>query len=411
MHARHSRTEGACNHGACTVAANRLAAQFTRFKPARFTLIFLLAAAVASPGLLWPRRVEAAVTLDPNDPIGSGFRKDGTESFTPGNVLTLSDTSVAGFVTLFANDNDAAPGFEIDVVATFQIKGPIPNNADADNRLVINDGLTRSAIAACIVKNTQRGIGLYSSGPVSDPNSYPVFVAVDWETRPVTVRLRRLANGDAEIVEIDGVAPSPRALLAASQCPPQIRPGSTVEFGAAGVEAQARVEYAAFRSERVVAPVAGGLIFTSFRLLDSVDRVSFRADYTLGATSNGINLAGEPVTIKLSTPAGGQFYPSPDFNPLNGFNVQGTAPKRRWTLTDAERARSGIEQLIFEEDPNNSGGISLRDFRAAIPPGDYSMVQVEITIGAGPTADRLTGTAYLAQRPAGSGRWRLQTEP
>jgi hypothetical protein len=60
--------------------------------------------------------------------------------------------------------------------------------------------------------------------------------------------------------------------------------------------------------------------------------------------------------------AGGQFYPSPDFNPLNGFNVQCTAPNRRWTLTDAERARSGIEQLVFDEDPNNSGGRLMLTF-------------------------------------------------
>jgi len=99
--------------------------------------------------------------------------------------------------------------------------------------------------------------------------------------------------------------------------------------------------------------------------------------------------------------------PAPDFNPLNGFSAQGRTPGRRWTLTDAERARSGIEQLIFDEDPNNSGGVSLRDFRAAIPPGDYSVVNVEITIGTGATADRLTGAASLEEKSAGSGRWRL----
>jgi len=59
------------------LAANRLAVQFTRFKSVRVTFIFMLAAAVAGPGLLWPRPVWAAVTLDPNDPIGSGFRKRG----------------------------------------------------------------------------------------------------------------------------------------------------------------------------------------------------------------------------------------------------------------------------------------------------------------------------------------------
>ena len=112
------------------------------------------------------------------------------------------------------------------------------------------------------------------------------------------------------------------------------------------------------------------------------------------------------MTIRLSTPAGGHFYPSPDFNPLVGFTVQGPAGKRRWTLTDSERARAGIEQLVFDEGPQGTGAVSLRDVRTTIPPADYSSVFVEITIGTGATADSLTGTASLVQRPVGSGRWR-----
>jgi hypothetical protein len=233
-----------------------------------------------------------------------------------------------------------------------------------------------------------------------------VFVAVDWQTKQVTVRLRRHANGDAEIVEIDGIAPSPRALLPASECPPNTRSGGTSEFGCAGVEAQATVEYAAFRSERVVQPTQGTLNFTNFRLrdTDSVDRIRLRADYALGSGSDGINPAIEPVTIKLSTPWAGQFYPMPDFNPLNGFDMHRQAPNRRWVLTDAERARTGIEQLVFDEG-TNGGGISLRDFRATIPPGDYSMVNVDITIGTGATAERLTGNVQLVEKRAG--QWQL----
>ncbi|HKQ77712.1 MAG TPA: hypothetical protein VJ810_28710 [Blastocatellia bacterium] len=44
---------------------------------------------------------------------------------------------------------------------------------------------------------------------------------------------------------------------------------------------------------------------------------------------------------------------------------------------------------VLDEDPNNSGGVSLRDFRAASPPGDYSVVNVEITIGTGATLANL----------------------
>jgi hypothetical protein len=360
--------------------------------------------------VLWPVRVEAAITLDPTNP--GNFQRDGSQSFTPGPVLRLADQSVGDVIAFFAPDPDAAAGSELDVIATFQIISTQPNNAEVGNRVAINDG-TKGAVAACIIKNGVNGIGLLSQGPSSDPNSYLVFVPVDWQAAPVTIRLRRTAAGDAELVEVNGVAPSPRALLSASQLANATRPLPSVEFGAASPEATCTVDYSAFRSERVVIPVAGKLNFTRLRLrdADSVDRIQFRADYTLGNGSDGINPAGEPVTIKLSTPSGGQFYPSPDFNPLSGFDVQGNAPKRRWTLNDGERARTNIERLAFDENPAGSGSVFLRDFRASLADADFSTVNVEITIGTGATADKLTGTANLVQKPAGSGSWRLANEP
>lgn len=359
---------------------------------------------------LWPVRVEAAITLDPTNT--ANFKQDGTQPITPGSVLLFDDQSVSDFCVLFANDGDAAAGVEVDLIATFKVRVTTRVNADVGSRVVINDGQNKAAIAECIFQNGLPGIGLYSSGPTTDAASYPVFVAADWLAAPVTVRLRRYANGDAELVEVNGIAPSPRALLTADKAPGPTHTFSTVEFGCASPEARTTVEYSAFRSERVVIPVAGKLNFTRFRLRDSdsVDRIQLRADYTLGSGSDGINLAAEPVTIKLSTPAGGQFYPSPDFNPLSGFDVQGAAGKRRWTLNDSERARIGIERLVFDEDPNNNGSIFLRDFRANLADADFSTVNVEITIGTGATADKLTGTASLVQKPAGSGSWRLANE-
>lgn len=352
-------------------------------------------AAPASPG----------TTLDPQNP-GGLFTIEGNEAFAPGTVLTVTDAATSDFVAFFAVDMDAAAGSEIDVTTTFQVRQTTPNNADAGNRIVINDGATRAAIAACIIKNGERGIGLLSHGNASDPAAYPVFVPVDW-TAPTTIRLRRTATGDAELIEVNGVSPSPRAILAATQCPGPTRGIPSIEFGARSVEAQCTVEYSSLQSELAALPVA--LTFTSFRLrdVDSIDRVMFRADYELAAGSDGIDPAVEPVTIKLSTPAGGQFYPSPDFNPLDGFDVQRQAPRRRWTLDDAERARTGIEQFLFDEDPDNSGGVTLRDFRADLAEADYSIVDVEITVGTGAAQDRLTGTVNLVERPAGSGRWRF----
>lgn len=348
-----------------------------------------------------------ATTLNPQNPTAN-FTKDGNEAHTAGAVLTLTDTSTGDFVAFFANDTDAAAGTELDVTASFQVRQSIENNADAGNRIVINDGVTRSAIAACIIKNGERGIGLLSQGTASDPAAYPVFVPVDWMT-PVTIRLRRTAIGDAEIIEINGATPVPRAILVAAQCPAPTRGGiPSVEFGARSVEARCTVDYSAFKSELAAIPVGGTLAFTRFRIRDSdsADRIVFRADYTLGASSNNLDPVSEPVTVKLSTP-GGQFYPSPDFNPLNGFNVQRTAPRRRWTLNDAERARTGLEQFLFDEDPNKTGSITLRDLRTDVPMQSYSTVNVEITVGTGSSQDRLTGTVNLVERPAGSGRWRI----
>ncbi len=110
---------------------------------------------------------------------------------------------------------------------------------------------------------------------------------------------------------------------------------------------------------------------------------------------------------RLSTPGGGQFYPEPDFNPLVGFNVQGAVGKRRWTLNDSERARTSIEELVFDEGPNNTGAVYLRDFQTSFPPANFSTVDAEITIGTGEMPDDLTGAASLVETPVGSGRWRL----
>jgi len=271
---------------------------------------------------------------------------------------------------------------------------------------------SHAAIAGCIFKadgtgNMAKGIGLLSTGAASDPASYPVFVAVDWQAAPVTIRLRRYANGDAEIVEINGAAPATRALLAAASLAGATRPVASVEFGARSVEALCTVAYSAFSSKSVAQPIAGTVNFTALRLndTDSTDRVRFRSDYSLGAGSSGIDPSTQPVTLRLSTPNGGQFYPPPaaDFNPLDGFNVQGTVGKRRWTLNDSERTRTGIESLTFDESTATMGAISLRDSKASIPNVDFSKVTVEVDVA----SNQLAGSAALVQKPAGSGSWRL----
>lgn len=190
----------------------------------------------------------AETTLDPQNP--SNFKQDGSQVATPGSVLTLADNSVGDIILLFATDPDAAAGVDLDIVTTFQLVNPIPANADAGNRVVINDGVSRSAIASCIFKNNVPGIGLYSGGPTTNQASYPVFVPIDWVAATVTIRLRRYANGDAELMDVNGVPPAPRALLTADHAPAPTHVLFTVEFGAASPEAMCTVLYSAFRSVR-----------------------------------------------------------------------------------------------------------------------------------------------------------------
>jgi hypothetical protein len=350
---------------------------------------------------LWLPTAYASTVLDPQNP--ANFQRDGSQGFTPGPLLTLADQSVGDVIVFFAPDADAVAGIELDIVATFQVLSTQPNSADVGNRVAINDGTqTRAAIAACIIQNGVNGIGLLSQGSPSDPASYPVFVPADWLAAPVTIRVRRAANGDAELVEVNGVPPTPRALLTSDKLAGFTRNFACVEFGCASPEATCTVAYSAFRSERPVHFIPGALNVTNFRLRDSgsTDRVRFRGDFTLGSGSDGIDPATQPVSIALST-AAGQFYPSPaaDFNPLNGFILM----KRRWTLNDAERARSGIERLNIDLNSDSTGAVFLRDVGTTLPTLDYSTVGVELLIG----DDLLTGTVHLTEKPAGSGRWRF----
>src|SRR5215813_1651541 len=117
----------------------------------------VLPAGVAT--LLLPRLARAGVVLDPTNP--GNFQRDGAQSFTSGTVLTLADQSVGDIILFFAPEPDAAAGTDFDVIATFQVRATVHSGADVGNRLVINDGVMRAAVAACIFdENGVKGIGL-----------------------------------------------------------------------------------------------------------------------------------------------------------------------------------------------------------------------------------------------------------
>lgn len=347
-----------------------------------------------------------SVVLDPGHPLAN-FAVEGAQPFTPTpSLLVLLDQSVADVVDFYGFDPAASPGNDVDVVAAFQVRTSTPLNADSGVRFVINDGQFKAVMAGAIIVGGIKGIGLAAGVNFWDPTNYPVFVTADW-TQPTTVRFRRSASGDAEIVDVNGVAPSPRALLAGVSLPPRNRLYPTIEFGCMSPEALCDVEFSQFYSEVPASAIRGALAFTEFRIRDddTTDRLRVRADYALGADSDGINPSSEAMSVKLSTPTYGQFYPAPaaDFNPLAGFVAHGRAPRRRWSLNDAERARTGIERFDVDENPDHTGAIILRDLRTTLPNIDYSTVLVTVDIG----FDLLTDTVHLVEKRAGSGRWRL----
>ena len=282
-----------------------------------------------------------------------------------------------------------------------------PNGVDGSFRVVINDGENKSAILSCVVLDGQRAIALAGPGSSSDAATYLTSVPVDWLVGPVRLRLRRSADGGSELIEVNGVAPNPRVFLRADQVAGRTRAGASFEIGCLSLEGLAEADVTEFYAEMPASQIRGALAFTDFRIrdTDSTDRLRWRADFTLGAGSDGINPGTEPVAIKLSTPTFGQFYPAlaADFNPLSGFDAEGRMPRRRWSLNAAERNRTGIERLHFDENPHQTGAIVLRDARTSLPMIDYSTVIVMVDCG----SDLFTETIQLVERRVGSGQWRL----
>jgi hypothetical protein len=348
----------------------------------------------------------AGITLDPNNPEAN-FEKDGNQVAAPGNALLLTDSNNTDHIGFFAVDPGATTGEDVDVAASFQVlNNTTPAGVDVGLRVIITDGVT-SAIAACVTLGGVPGIGIAIGTDFNSGGNYGAFVQVDW-LAPVSLRFRRTATGDAEIIEVNGVPPSPRAIVPAVALPGAVRATPSVGFGLFSDSAVTTAAFNQFSSLVVAQAVAGSVSFTAFRIhdTDSTDRLRFRADYELGANTNGIDPATEQVTVTLSNGAG-EFYSQT----LNGFTVGGQAPRRRWSLNQAERTRTGIERFEIDEDPNNTGAVFLRDVRFEGGTGEFDTVDAEIVIGTGSAADEIIGRANLVQRPAGSGRWRLSNEP
>jgi len=231
-----------------------------------------------------PATASADTILDPSNP--GNFTPDGVQTFTPlPGMLRLNDTSLSDYIGLVANDAAASPGVAVDVVATFHLLQTAPNNADAGVRIVINDGIETSVILGAVLLDldsdpftpAQRGLALFSPvdtfgydfdtipfshsyGPFDRPANWLGFISVDW-INPTSVRLRRTAAGDAELIGLNGAPPPIPVFLPNASLPPKTRSGASVEFGAFSLEAEATVVFTEFYSETVVPEPATATLF------------------------------------------------------------------------------------------------------------------------------------------------------
>ena len=162
----------------------------------------------------------------------NGWQLLGSQFISTGpDTLAFSDADIGDVNTLHKSNPCAGPGLEVDVVATFQIRSVTPNGPDTGFRVIINDGQLKAAVLTCAILNNQRVLALAGAGAPGDPATYLASTIVNWGADRVRVRLRRSADGGAELVEVNGVAPNPRVFLSGDLVSNRTRVGATFEIG------------------------------------------------------------------------------------------------------------------------------------------------------------------------------------
>ncbi|MHB8793344.1 MAG: hypothetical protein ACYC6O_08415 [Thermoleophilia bacterium] len=171
-----------------------------------------------------------SVVLDPEDI--SNFTLVGTQAPDTGPELLFSDAMNTDVSGLYALAPWAAIGTTVDIIATFQVTSQASHGVDAGFQLVINDGANnRAAIMSAILINNLPHIGLVGAGPRDQLATYPAFVQAEWQAAPLTVHLRRWADGSFEVLELNGAPPSQPVFLPAWRLPPGTRAFGSIDFG------------------------------------------------------------------------------------------------------------------------------------------------------------------------------------
>ena len=224
--------------------------------------------------------------------------------FAP-TVVLFADASAADISGLLVQSPYAAAGSAVDLVATLQVTPQVPNGVDAGFQLAINDGASaNSAVLACLLIGGVPHLGLVSNGNRDELGAYPAVVLADWITQPITARLRRTAEGGAELVEINAQALEPRPSLPPGWLAPPTRAGTTFEFGCFSGPAILNAQVTELYVE-TVAPAA--IPFGRFQARADIvlrsgandDRFDVEALLAPGAGSDGFDPLTEAVTLRL----------------------------------------------------------------------------------------------------------------
>lgn len=345
-----------------------------------------------------PRRAYASpgAIFDPTKyPTATGFSADGDPNIqvTPGSVLTIADSG--GTHLAFYGDLGATGAGAIEVAASFRINTAVGYVLDGGGDSGVRAGFTDGSkwFMACFVADPNVANGALRVALLLD-GSFSTGIQADWSIlTDCTVRRVTDAQGTT-FAELTVAGQTER--IEARTLPASTRAAPTLEFGCYGDVAKATAEFQslALNTVKLVPFATFAVRDLRIRDVDTNDALRLRADFALDPDSDGIDPATEMVSLELSNGAG-VFYTQT----LNGFDVHGQAPRRRWSLNDAERNRTGIERFDIRED----GAIILGDRHTSIPTLDYSTVDVFLAIG----DDAGSAEAQLVEHPAGSGRWRL----
>ena len=343
--------------------------------------------------------VNSPTCFDPvPDPTRAGWTKEGNGTFQVGTPLGVTDPSTApgDFVNFFFSDPSLFSG---DIVLTphFTIGAAglgVAPDGNTGIHVTISDGV--KMVRAYVFTNG----GIFRVALALAGGGYSNGFTLAGSTLDFTLIRSRNGNGTLSVSNpVVGGTPLAETILATDLADASRQGVMRLEFGSAPeVPASNAVNWDTLGLPRNVDfPI--GLTVDEMRLKDdNNDKVRFRAAFTLGAGSDGINPVTEPITLMMSN-AIGQFYSAN--LPAGSFDLKRNDRPVRWALTDAARQSTGIERFDILLDKKE---IFFVDRRTTLPSGSFANVSLTLVIG----NDSGTGSVMLVEKPAGSGRWSLR---